>query len=104
MPMLASTSTASPSSTTGWMSSARIFSASRVELAASATPRADHRKFVSAQACDSVALTERAGSRRATSSSSRSPECVAQRVVDLLEAVQVDEHHGERRSVTVCFP
>ena len=49
------------------------------------------------QAAGRVARPDRAASRRATSTSSRSPDAVAERVVDVLEVVEVDQQHRGHR-------
>ena len=97
MPTLASTSSVRPSIENGSRRPASSWRATMLaspgrRSAGSSTPNSSPPR----RATVSRSPSER--SRRwATSSSRRSPRVVAERVVDLLEVVEVDQHHGARR-------
>lgn len=57
----------------------------------------DHRKFVAAQAGDGVGLPHDALEPACRLDEQSVTDGMAKLVVDLLELVQIDHHHGERR-------
>ena len=77
-----------------------IFCALTAASSASLDLRQQHDEFVAALTADRVRAPDAAPvRRRATDCSSESPIAVPQAVVDVLEAIEIEEQHGETMAV-----
>ena len=55
----------------------------------------DHHEFVTAQTCEEIRFAERAGQRTRDVLQELVADAVPERVVYVLEAIQIDEHHAD---------
>ena len=94
--MLASIWSASPWIVNGSSSVVRSFRATATAASASTTFGQEHAELVPAEPRDRVALAEAVGKAEADLLQQLVAAGVAKGVVDLLEAVEVDEHHAPR--------
>ena len=97
MPMLARTSSAARSSTIGSSKRGDDLLRHRLRAVRVAGVAQQHRELVAAEARDGVGLAHQRGAGGApTSLQHQVADVVAERVVDVLEAVEVHQQHGQR--------
>ena len=95
MPMLASTSSTSPSTANGSSSACRSFARNRERAFGASDLGQEDGELVAAEAGDGVAGAQRRLQPRAELLEQQIATLVAERVVDLLEAVEIEQHHGD---------
>jgi hypothetical protein len=93
MPSDAPTSSSAPSTRNGRSSACRIFWPTSAPASASGAVGQQDRELVAAQPRDGVARAQHAGDPRADELEQLVAAVVAERVVDLLELVEVEQHH-----------
>ena len=97
MPMLASTSSVRPSIENGSRRPASSWRATTLASPGRRSGGQQHAELVAAEAGDGVALAERLLEAVRDLLQQAVARVVAERVVDLLEVVEVDQHHGRGR-------
>ena len=96
MPMLAVTYSSAPSTISGWAISARRRSAISTGDIGGADVAQHDDELVAAEAAQHVAVAHDGAQPLAHAAQQLVADTVAEAVVDHLEVVEVDEHHGHR--------